>query len=139
MAGTYDRGSLVFAREVPVAELEVGDVITYVPPRKEALVTHRITKVSSNAHGVSVFRTKGDANERRDPWTFRLDEAVQARVEAAVPYLGYPIAALSIRAVRIAVIGLPALLIAAVMIARLWRASGRLHAPHDTPQASASR
>lgn len=129
MAGSYDRGSLVFAREVPVAELEAGDVITYVPPRNEALVTHRVVKISEGPHGERVFRTKGDANEHRDPWTFVLDHPLQARVEAGIPYLGFPIAALSIHEVRMGVIGGPALLVAVALILRLWRESGRPQAP----------
>jgi signal peptidase len=32
MSGTYDKGSLVLDEVVPVADLEVGDVITYTPP-----------------------------------------------------------------------------------------------------------
>ena len=33
MTGTYARGSLVFDEVVPVKSLNVGDVITYRPPR----------------------------------------------------------------------------------------------------------
>ena len=36
MTGTYDQGSLVLAEVVPVADLSVGDVITYSPPRARA-------------------------------------------------------------------------------------------------------
>src|SRR5919199_902688 len=32
MTGTYDRGSIVFDKVVPVDQLQVGDVITYTPP-----------------------------------------------------------------------------------------------------------
>ena len=32
MTGTYDRGSVVFDKVVPVADLQVGDAITYTPP-----------------------------------------------------------------------------------------------------------
>jgi hypothetical protein len=41
-----------------------------------------------------------------------------------VPYVGYGIAALSARRVRMVVIGLPALLIAIGVLAGLWRDSG---------------
>jgi signal peptidase len=32
MTGTYDRGSIVYDKEVPVSDLKVGDPITYAPP-----------------------------------------------------------------------------------------------------------
>ena len=42
MSGTYDKGSLVLDEVVPVADLKVGDVITYTPPTGDHLITHRI-------------------------------------------------------------------------------------------------
>jgi signal peptidase len=117
MTGTYDQGSVVFDEQVPVQSLRVGDVITYSPPASEpaaqetGLVTHRIYSVR-RAHGREVFRTKGDANRSPDPWAFTLDQPTQARVVGHVPYLGYALAALQIRWVRMIAIGLPALLIA---------------------------
>src|SRR5690349_19342046 len=78
MSGTYDRGSVVFDEQVPVAALQRGDVITYNPPGMTAaehgtgLITHRIFSIHQ-AHGREVIRTKGDANQAPDPWTFTLD------------------------------------------------------------------
>jgi signal peptidase len=127
MSGSYDRGSVVYAETVPTESLRVGDVITYAPPRAagdEHLVTHRIASIRSDAEGMRVYRTKGDANEHVDPWRFRLDETTQARASFSVPYVGFALAALSIRPVRMLVIGLPALLIALFLLARLWRDAG---------------
>ena len=48
MSGTFERGALVFERQVPVADLRVGDVITYLPPADSGvteLVTHRISSI----------------------------------------------------------------------------------------------
>jgi signal peptidase len=127
MDGTYDRGSIVFDEEVAVSELAVGDVITYRPPPEagiEGLVTHRIVSIRDRGTQGPFFRTKGDANESVDPWRFTLDQPTQARVSFHVPYVGYALAALSIREVRMLVIGLPALLIAIALAARLWRETG---------------
>jgi signal peptidase len=124
MTGTYDRGSLVFDRVVPVASLRAGDVITFRPPGQVGLVTHRIVSVRT-VHGRRVLSTKGDANPMPDAWgAFGLQSADQARVAFHIPYAGFAIAALSERGVRMAVIGGPALLIALVSLAGLWRASG---------------
>jgi signal peptidase I len=127
MTGTYDRGSLVLDEVVPVAELKVGDVITYRPPAgsgPEGLVTHRIASITSGDDGGRVFRTKGDANEAADPWTFTLREGQQARVKAGIPYVGFAVAALSRRDLRMLVVGLPALLIALMSLGGLWRDAG---------------
>jgi signal peptidase len=126
MTGTYDRGSLVLDDVVPVSALRVGDVITYRPPPDaglDHLVTHRIAAVD-RAHGATVFRTKGDANPTADPWTFTLPGTRQARVRAGIPYAGYALAAITRRDVRMAVIGLPAALIALATLIALWRRLG---------------
>jgi signal peptidase I len=121
MTGTYDPGSLVFDRVVATSSLRAGDVITFRPPGQAGLVTHRIASVRV-VHGQRVFTTKGDANGATDVWSpMTLRDARQARVAFHVPYLGYGIAALSDRRVRMIVIGLPALLIALSTLAGLWR------------------
>jgi signal peptidase len=115
MTGTYDRGSVVFDKVVPVSDLRVGDAITYTPPAgsgPSGRITHRIVWIGSDQLGRQALRTMGDANESADPWTFTLDGATQARVAFHVPYVGYVLSALAIRQVRMVLIGLPALLIA---------------------------
>jgi signal peptidase len=124
MTGSIDRGSIVFDKPVPVADLKVGDVITYKPPpdaHVSGLVTHRIVWVGRDAHGGRAFRTKGDANASPDSWHFTLHAPTQARVVAHVPLVGYALAALGSRNVRMLVIGLPALMIGIAVAVRLWR------------------
>jgi signal peptidase len=122
MTGTYDRGSLVFDRVVPTASLRAGDVITFRPPGHAGLVTHRIASVRTAA-GQRVFTTKGDANRVADAWGAIALRDTQARVAFHLPYLGYGLATLSERKVRMFVIGVPALLIALAAMAGLWRDS----------------
>jgi signal peptidase len=132
MTGTYDTGSLVFDRVVPTSSLRAGDVITFRPPGHAGLVTHRIATVRT-ANGQRVFTTKGDANRVADAWgPIALGEARQARVAFHLPYLGYGLATLSDRHVRMLVIGLPALLIALAALAGLWRDT----TPEGRPQAA---
>lgn len=124
MTGTIDRGSIVFDQPTPVSALRVGDVITYMPPANAGpgeLVTHRIYSIRQARGGKRLFRTKGDANAAPDPWHFTLDTPTQPRVVAHVPYLGYALAALQIRWLRMLAIGLPALLIAISVIVGLVR------------------
>jgi signal peptidase len=115
MGGALPRGSIAFEEVVPTSELRPGDVITYRPPRASRPVTHRIVA----AEGNGAFHTRGDANPAPDPWAFTLPDRRQARLAFHVPLAGYAIAALEIRAVRIAVIGIPALAIAMAALATL--------------------
>ena len=127
MTGTYDRGSLVLDEVVPVDDLRRGDVITYRPPPgagPAGLVTHRIAEIATDRLGRRTFRTKGDANEAADPWTFTLPKGEQARVRAGVPYAGFALAALGRRDLRMLIVGVPAALIALMSLAGLWREAG---------------
>jgi signal peptidase len=136
MTGTYDRGSIVYDRVVPTRELNVGDVITYAPPAgagPAGLVTHRIVAITPQPGGARVFRTKGDANPVKDPWTFTLSRPTQARVVFHVPYVGFALAALADRKLRMVLIGVPALLVALSVLAGLWREAGE--APPETRRA----
>ena len=88
-------------------------------------MTHRIIAVETGPDGGPAFRTKGDFNEVADPWNpVTLNEPQQARYVFQVPLLGYVLAALSVRTVRIALIGLPAVLIALSLLWSLWRQAG---------------
>ena len=85
MSGTLERGSVVFARPRPVADLEIGDVITYPHPAKPGeLITRRIAYIEAGA-----IWTSSDRAGALDPWTLTLDQATQARAVADIPYAGY--------------------------------------------------
>jgi signal peptidase len=121
-------GSVVYDDEVPVGDLVVGDVITFVPPPEYAVtdpVTHRIISIEDGPDGQRVFRTKGDNNEGPDPWEFTLDQPTQARVAFHVPYVGFFYIALSVWWVRLLAIVLPALAVAVWLGVSLWRDAGR--------------
>ena len=123
LEGTYDLGSVVFEESVPVADLQVGDVITYVPPADsgiDTLVTHRIIKIDG-----TTFQTQGDANPDPDPWTFELTAATQSRVTSSLPYVGYLFIALGDRSTRMVVIGVPAAIIALASLVELLQALRR--------------
>ena len=141
MAGTYDTGALVYAKQVPVADLEKGDVITYAPPAGESsmsLVTHRIVSIKLGPDGGRVFRTKGDANAAADPWLFTLNDEKQAKVVASVPYAGRALMALSDRTLRMLLIGGPALLIALLVAAGMVREARGSREPLPAGEAAGS-
>jgi signal peptidase len=127
MTGTYDRGTIVFDKPVPVSDLRVGDPITYAPPpgaTSHSLVTHRLWRITRGPAGQRVFQTKGDANPVPDVWKFMLNKPTQDRVVFDVPYLGYLFMLLSMRTFRIFMVGIPAVLIGAFLLRRLWIDAG---------------
>jgi signal peptidase len=127
MTGTYDTGSVVYTKDRPVSSLRVGQVITYAPPAgasPQRLVTHRIVDRRIQ-DGRLVLRTKGDANQSADPWTFTLRDRQQAVVSFGVPYVGYVISAFADRRVRMVVVGVPAALIALLAVVGLVREAAR--------------
>lgn len=124
MSGTFERGSLAFAETVPVEELAVGDIITYLPPPDSGiteLVTHRIVDIDTSGED-PVFQTRGDANSSDDPWVFGLDDPTQARVEATVPGLGWVFLALADREIRMLIIGIPAGVVGVLSLIEVVRA-----------------
>ena len=97
----------------------MGDVITYT--HAGARITHRIAWTGRDPSGRRLFRTRGDANGAPDPWRFTLPRRTQPVVRFHVPLAGYLVAALSVRAVRMVAIGLPALAVAILVLAGAWR------------------
>ena len=142
MSGTFERGSLVFERQVPVEDLNVGDVITYLPPAESGiseLVTHRVISITPNpdVSGGLVFKTKGDANASADPWTFTLADTVQPRVLGWIPLVGWIFIALSAPGIRMLAIGIPAAVIALLFlldfVRGLRRRDGEVFDTEDAP------
>lgn len=140
MSPTIELGSVAFEREVSVKELQVGDVITYLPPPDTGvpnLVTHRIVAIERDPQGKRLFQTQGDANADPDPWEFALRDDVQPVVELAVPYAGHALIALADRETRMTLIGGPAALIALIALGELVRnvRSERRSDPHADSSA----
>lgn len=124
MTGAIDKGAVAFERDVPVADLAVGDVITYQPPADSGvtnLVTHRIIEIGTAENGAPLFRTQGDANPDPDPWTFSLTAPDQPVVQFHVPHVGWVLVALADRDTRVVALGVPAGLIALASAVQLAR------------------
>ena len=120
MVPTLGVGSLTVDRSVSSRDVRVGDVITFADPYVHGrLVTHRIVRIFHTKNGLA-YRTKGDANEARDPWTIRLPNRV-GRVAYSIPYAGYALWYLHTREIRSGMIALAALLLLTWMLRRIWR------------------
>ena len=88
MGSALPVGSLALA--VSQQEYFVGDIVTFKIPGSEKLLTHRVVEISaiSDANGIGVIRTKGDANNVVDDWQLT-DEDILGKIIFHIPYLGY--------------------------------------------------
>jgi signal peptidase len=132
MEGTISRGALIYSEPVPVGELRVGDVITFAPPGSSKPVTHRLIGIERSQSGEPVFRTQGDNVLSADPWAMTPATPTTPRYVAQIPYLGYVIAAFSLPVGRIALIILPAVLVAFGILRRVWVEAGEEVAGQET-------
>jgi signal peptidase len=123
MRPMLERGSLVFVKPTPAAQLRAGDVITFQNPIKggKELVTHRIVAVKNTEQGL-VFETKGDANVTRDPWMVKMD-ADAGLLKFDVPYVGQLSFLVHSRNGYIVLFALPLALLAMIALWRIWFAA----------------
>jgi signal peptidase len=113
-------GSLAFVKPVRSTEIAVGDVITFQDPQTRGrLITHRVVERLQH-EGRFVYRTKGDANDERDPWTVALPGTV-GRYAFDLPVAGYALVYAKTREVRTALILLFSLLVLVWILRRIWR------------------
>ena len=83
-------GDAAFARPVPSSELVVGDIVVFQRPEtdpSEPPTVHRIVRMDS-VDGVTVLRTKGDANPIVDSWELTVSEPTVWRVDRSLPKVG---------------------------------------------------
>lgn len=121
MRPTFGPGSVVVVRPTPIADLEVGDVITYrVPVDDHRVVTHRIIEISEQS-GRTVVRTQGDAASTPDPWRTQLNGDTAWQTAASIPWLGYGISALRDPWVGRLLVLVGPLLGSLLVLAEIWR------------------
>jgi signal peptidase len=112
-------GDLVVSRKADPRTVRRGDVITVrVPSAGNVLVTHRVVKVSKNGN---TFTTKGDANDKADPFVTTGDN-VLGRQWFAVPGVGHAMVFLSTGWGALLLVAVPGLIYAGQMIVDRRRA-----------------
>lgn len=128
MSGSLPEGSLVFTKPVPVADLVVGDLITFQPPNSSGVgevVTRRISAIEGAA-----LTTARDVDGAVDPWTLRPVGMTQARVVLDVPLVGFA-AELAPGSSTAWIVGIPLLMLALCGLTELLlrRSAGPAHPP----------
>ena len=113
-------GSLVVTQPVRPASIEVGDIITF---RQSSVtddpVTHRVVGITQNSS--LNFKTKGDANDRPDPFAVPGDKVI-GRICFEMPVLGYIVRFLQTPAGFIIGVVIPGITIIALYIYNLRQA-----------------
>ena len=80
-------GSLVITRPIKPEAVAVGDIITFRPVSVgENMITHRVIAIGRSSS--IYFETKGDANDKTDPFTVPAQNLI-GKVSFHAPYWGY--------------------------------------------------
>ena len=119
MQPLLDVGDVVVTKPVVARDVRVGDVITFPDEEREELVTHRVRSIQLVGERASI-ETRGDANDASEQWSVASDGSV-GRVAYHLPLVGYALVWTHGRWARILLIVIPALLLAAIELRRIWR------------------
>lgn len=118
MQPTLPAGSVVVVTPTPVADVTVGDIITYTAPVADAgVVTHRVVEVVAPG----TVRTQGDANNAPDPWVAQLKGTTAWKVRTDVPLLGHVLSALRDPIARVLTVGTTTALGVLFGLRAIWR------------------
>jgi signal peptidase len=113
-------GDVVINSRVTPAQVRVGDIVTFSDPEGTGkLITHRVRRLRI-ADGTAHVVTKGDNTNAVERWDIPAGGSL-GRVEYRVPLLGFLVFWLNGPFGRIGLIVIPALLLAAFELWRIWR------------------
>ena len=120
MEPTLNVGDVAVVKQISPLDARVGDVVTFRDPADATrLITHRVRSVRVG-DGVARFVTKGDANTSVERWQIPTDGTI-GRVLYRVPRIGYALFWLRGRFGRLLLVVIPALLLGAYELWRIWR------------------
>jgi signal peptidase I len=112
-------GDAVVTERILARDAKHGEVITFTDPSREGrTVTHRVVSVRDQGDRLA-FHTRGDANGKGERWTIASDGSV-GRVLRVVPDAGYVLHWFRQPSVRFVCLTLASLLLAGLVLARVW-------------------
>ena len=120
MEPTLHVGDVVVVDQVSPTQVRVGDIVTFRDPADPArLITHRVREIHVSGSDVD-FVTKGDANTSVEHWKINRDGTI-GRVAYHVWRLGFLMFWIRSRFGRLSLVVIPALVLGAVELWRIWR------------------
>jgi signal peptidase len=116
----YAVGDVVLDERIAPLDARPGDVVTFEDPSRGGdLVTHRVERIRTDGSKVS-FVTRGDANTASERWTVAASGSI-GRVRMHVPKVGYVLQWARGREGKLALIAIPAALLALIELAGVAR------------------
>jgi signal peptidase I len=113
-------GDIVINSPVKPADVRIGDIVTFSDPEGTGkLITHRVRRMRI-ANGTAHVVTKGDNTNAVERWDIPAGGSL-GRVEYRVPMLGFLVFWLHGPLASVALIVIPALLLAGFELWRIWR------------------
>ena len=109
---------------VPVSTLKAGDIITFVPPGMSSPVTHRIVEHLRRSRVSASFAPRATSTRWPTPGASRFLSRPWRGTRTTSRIWATLLALLSLRPLRMLLIGLPALVIAISLLWSLWRSAG---------------
>jgi signal peptidase I len=120
MAPAIDTGDVVVVQSIHPLQAQVGDIVTFRDPQwGDRLVNHRARAIERVGNKVN-FVTQGDANTGQEHWSVPVSGTI-GHVVYRVPKIGYGIVLIGTPWGRAGFIVLPALLLMASALRRIWR------------------
>ncbi len=137
MEPTIHVGDIVVVRQIPAVEARIGDIVTFRDPTdRNKLITHRVRSITIS-NGSVRFETKGDANTSIEQWKIPRDGTI-GLVMYRVPRLGYVLFYVHGAIGRLLLVVVPALLLGAYEIWRIWRPAAGVPKTVDVEETGAS-
>jgi len=114
-------GDMVVDEPISPSQIRVGDIVTFREPHGTRTITHRVRQVSIS-EGQARVTTRGDANDTVEKWQVPVTGSV-GRVVYQVPKIGYPVTWSHTRNGRLALVSIPALMLAMWAMVKIWRST----------------
>ncbi len=131
MSPAIETGDEVVVLPVDAAALKPGQIAVFNDPEGSGKVfQHRVQWVATDVDRIRLI-TKGDANSKPERWSVPIGDDV-GRVVATVPMAGYVFGRMDSPVLFVALIAIPALLLAGSLLVSIWRAPE----PGDSGQAA---
>ena len=119
MTPTIDTGDVVVVQSISPLQAHVGDIVTFRDPEFDNnLVNHRARAIERVGGRIN-FVTQGDANTGQERWSVPVNGTI-GRVAYRVPKIGFAIVWITTPWGRAGFIVLPALLLMASALRRIW-------------------
>ena len=77
---------MIIVKQVSIDEIKEGDIIAFDSHQDMGIIAHRVIEVFEK-DGQTVVDTKGDNNEKPDPW-YVADDDLIGKVKSIIPVFG---------------------------------------------------